>query len=95
MASSGELKRTAPDAQPKFLKATLLVIFCFAQFLDAFNNSALFAAIPPIAVDLNISNSTSVWLISAYQLTFAALLLSVSFLRSTLSGWYIQVNDVI
>lgn len=55
----------------------LLVVFCATQFLDAFNNSALFAAIPPIAVDLNIDNSTSVWLISAYQLTFAALLLSV------------------
>ncbi|KAF9461921.1 MFS general substrate transporter [Collybia nuda] len=91
MASSGELKRTAPDAQPKFLKATLLVIFCFAQFLDAFNNSALFAAIPPIAVDLNISNSTSVWLISAYQLTFAALLLSSGRLSDLYNPKYVFV----
>lgn len=59
-------------------KYTLLVIFCFAQFLDAFSNSSLFAAIPPIAQQLNISNATSVWMISAYQLTFAAFLLSVS-----------------
>jgi hypothetical protein len=59
------------------LKGCLLLIFCFAQFLDAFNNSSFFAAIPPIAVDLGISNGNSVWLISAYQLTFAALLLVV------------------
>ncbi|KAF5378229.1 hypothetical protein D9757_009136 [Collybiopsis confluens] len=57
-------------------KIILLIIFCFAQYLDAFNNSALFAAIPPIASDIGISDSNSVWLISAYQLTFAALLLT-------------------
>ncbi|EPQ51292.1 MFS general substrate transporter, partial [Gloeophyllum trabeum ATCC 11539] len=56
-------------------KKCLLAIFCFAQFLDTFNNSALFAAIPPISAALGISNSNSVWLLSAYQLTFAALLL--------------------
>ncbi len=79
------LEPTSPQGQdvlatrPVILKATLLVTFCFAQFLDAFNNSSFFAAIPPIAVDLNIGNGNSVWLISAYQLTFAALLLSVRF----------------
>ncbi|KAJ3882449.1 MFS general substrate transporter [Lentinula edodes] len=57
-------------------KSILLFIFCFAQFLDAFNNSALFAAIPPISAAIGISDSNSVWLISAYQLTFAALLLT-------------------
>ncbi|KIK59716.1 hypothetical protein GYMLUDRAFT_44149 [Collybiopsis luxurians FD-317 M1] len=56
-------------------KGVLLFIFCFAQFLDAFNNSALFAAIPPISTDIGINNSNSVWIISAYQLTFASLLL--------------------
>ncbi|TFK50409.1 MFS general substrate transporter [Heliocybe sulcata] len=56
-------------------KKLLLAVFCFAQFLDTFNNSALFAAIPPISAAIGISNSNSVWLLSAYQLTFAALLL--------------------
>ncbi|KAJ8073191.1 hypothetical protein PM082_020060 [Marasmius tenuissimus] len=56
-------------------KGILLVIFCLAQFLDTYANSALFAAIPPIANDLKITNSDSVWLISGYQLTFASLLL--------------------
>lgn len=58
-------------------KLLLLGVFCLALFLDAFNNSALFVAIPPIAIQLNIPNSQSVWLLSGYQLTFAALLLIV------------------
>ncbi|PFH50117.1 hypothetical protein AMATHDRAFT_4276 [Amanita thiersii Skay4041] len=62
-------------SQSSLRKAALLFVFCFAQFLDTFNNSALFAAIPPISADLKIVNSVAVWLISAYQLTFAALLL--------------------
>ncbi|KAL0065583.1 hypothetical protein AAF712_007361 [Marasmius tenuissimus] len=60
-----------PGAQ----KGALLVILCLSQFLDTYANSALFASIPPIAVDLNITNSDSVWLIAGYQLTFASLLL--------------------
>ncbi|KAG6905574.1 hypothetical protein DXG01_001913 [Tephrocybe rancida] len=56
-------------------KVVLLIFFCLAQFLDTFANSALFAAIPPISVELNIPNADSVWLISGYQLTFASLLL--------------------
>jgi MFS family permease len=53
-------------------------VLCLALFLDTFNNSSLFSAIPPIAKQLEIPNSQSVWLLSAYQLTFAALLLIVS-----------------
>lgn len=57
---------------------TLLVIFCLAQFLDAFNNSALFSAIPSLVRDLGFTESDSTWLISAFQLTFASFLLVVS-----------------
>ncbi|CCM02246.1 uncharacterized protein FIBRA_04327 [Fibroporia radiculosa] len=60
---------------PAGRKALLLSMFCFALFLDSFNNSSLFVAIPPIAAQLDIPNSQSVWLLSSYQLTFAALLL--------------------
>ncbi|KAK7037594.1 hypothetical protein VNI00_011086 [Paramarasmius palmivorus] len=60
---------------PRAQKIVLLIFLCLAQFLDTYANSALFAAIPPIAVELNITNSDSVWLISGYQLTFASLLL--------------------
>ncbi|KAG6858922.1 hypothetical protein C0995_012888, partial [Termitomyces sp. Mi166 len=56
-------------------KTVLLIFLCLAQFLDTFANSSLFAAIPPISVQLNITNADSVWLISGYQLTFASLLL--------------------
>lgn len=63
---------------PAGRKSLLLAIFCLSQLLDTFNNSALFAAIPPISLAIGISNANSVWLLSAYQLTFAALLLTVS-----------------
>ena len=55
----------------------LLVIFCLAQFLDAFNNSALFSAIPSLVRDLGFTEGESTWLISAFQLTFASFLLIV------------------
>lgn len=73
-----EEERNVLAEQSELRKKILLIIFCFAQFLDTFNNSALFAAIPPISAAIGISNADSVWLISAYQLTFAAFLLVVS-----------------
>ncbi|KAJ7790671.1 hypothetical protein B0H14DRAFT_2625781 [Mycena olivaceomarginata] len=63
------------ELQPKNKKILLLCIFYLAFFLDTFNNSSLFTAIPLISAQLNISDSQSVWLLGAYQLTFAALLL--------------------
>ena len=62
-------------------KYSLLAVFCLAQFLDIFNLSAAFAAIPTIAKDLNMNGSESVWIISALQLTFSAFLLVVSIFR--------------
>ena len=56
----------------------LLIIFCLAQFLDAFNNSALFSAIPSLVSSLDMNESESTWIISAFQLTFASFLLIVS-----------------
>lgn len=58
-------------------KTALLIVVCIAEFLDTFSNSALFSAIPPLCLQLGISNSDSVWLQSGYQLTFSALLLIV------------------
>ncbi|KAJ7844117.1 hypothetical protein B0H14DRAFT_2277173, partial [Mycena olivaceomarginata] len=66
------------ELQPKNKKILLLCIFYLAFFLDTFNNSSLFTAIPLISAQLNISDSQSVWLLGAYQLTFAALLLIMS-----------------
>ncbi|KZT67238.1 MFS general substrate transporter [Daedalea quercina L-15889] len=70
-------------------KLTLLIIFCLAQYIDSFNISALFAATPPISADLNISNAISVWTTSAYQLTFAAFLLTSGRLSDLYSPKYV------
>jgi MFS family permease len=59
----------------KARKLTLLALFCLAQFLDVFNNSALFAAIPTLRRKLGFDEGGATWLISAYQLTFASFLL--------------------
>ncbi|RDX44326.1 MFS general substrate transporter [Lentinus brumalis] len=53
----------------------LLIMFCLAQFLDAFNNSALFSAIPALVTSLKMNEAESTWLISGFQLTFASFLL--------------------
>ena len=70
----------APDlaAASTARKLSLLAMFTLAEFLDAFNNSALFPAIPDITSQLQFEPSETVWIISAYQLTFAAFLLVVS-----------------
>lgn len=59
-------------------KLALLSMFTLAEFLDAFNNSALFPAIPIVSEELKFETTETVWIISAYQLTFAAFLLVVS-----------------
>ncbi|OJA09891.1 hypothetical protein AZE42_06756 [Rhizopogon vesiculosus] len=56
-------------------KLVLLAIFCLAQFLDSFNNSALFSAIPALDIAMGMTESQSTWIISAFQLTFASFLL--------------------
>ncbi|KAJ3515160.1 hypothetical protein NLJ89_g1938 [Agrocybe chaxingu] len=85
LGSAAQASASSPEAEtspfvalkdlPNFRKVLVLVVLCSALFLDTFNNSSLFAAIPPIALQLDIPNSQSVWLLGAYQLTFAALLL--------------------
>src|SRR6267154_4343460 len=59
-------------------KYTLLSIFCIAQFVDTLGGSALFSAIPTLVRKFDFTESQSVWIISAYQLTFASFLLAVS-----------------
>jgi len=72
---------TLVDGEPKGLSRTrklvLLVIFCLVQFLDDFNNSALFSAIPALDISMGMTESQSIWILSASQLTFASFLLVV------------------
>lgn len=63
----------------------LLIVFCLAQFLDSFNNSALFSAVPSLIIDLGITESESTWIFSAFQLTFASFLLIVGIRSSALT----------
>ena len=66
-------------------KLVLLMVFCIAQFLDVFNNSALFSAIPVFSEDLDMTPSQSAWIISSTQLTFASFMLVVSTFSRTVS----------
>lgn len=61
----------------KWHRTILLLIFCLAQFLDTFNISELYTALPTISVQLNMNGGESIWLISAYQLSLASCLLIV------------------
>ncbi|KAF8841117.1 MFS general substrate transporter [Paxillus ammoniavirescens] len=56
-------------------KLVLLVMFTLIQFLDAFSGTALLTAIPALEKSMGITASESVWIISAFQLTFAPSLL--------------------
>ncbi|KAG2125506.1 major facilitator superfamily domain-containing protein [Suillus clintonianus] len=56
-------------------KLVLLVMFCFAQFLDTLNTAALFSAIPTIEASMGMSETQSTWVISAFRLTFSSFLL--------------------
>lgn len=54
----------------------LLIILCAALALVVAGNSALAIALPDIAADLGADQSQLTWIIDAYALTFAALLLT-------------------
>ncbi|KZO93083.1 MFS general substrate transporter [Calocera viscosa TUFC12733] len=56
-------------------KALLLMVFCMAQFLDAFNNSSLFPPLPTIGKTFDMSEAEQQWMFSAYALTFSSFLL--------------------
>ena len=75
-----EESREAPEATgySTTRRYVLLTTFCAAQFLDSFNISALFSAIPAMVKSMDMSEGETTWIVSAYQLTFAAFLLIVS-----------------
>lgn len=54
----------------------LLIVLCAALSLVVAGNSALAIALPDIAADLGADQSELTWIIDAYALTFAALLLT-------------------
>ncbi|KAG1745540.1 MFS general substrate transporter [Suillus paluster] len=81
--ASGSSKVTNWDPEPVVRRPTLsnahrytlLLIFCITQFLYTLTNSALFSALPSLVRKFDFTQSQSVWIISAYQLSFASFLL--------------------
>ncbi|KAI0741438.1 major facilitator superfamily domain-containing protein [Daedaleopsis nitida] len=65
----------APQKYSSGRRYVLLIIFCLAQFLDAFSNVAIFSALPALSRALEMSEAEATWVISAFQLTFASFLL--------------------
>lgn len=65
----------APTLTARQLRA-LLIVLCAALALVVAGNSALAIALPAIASDLGADQSELTWIIDAYALTFAALLLT-------------------
>ncbi|MCP3012220.1 MFS transporter [Nocardiopsis dassonvillei] len=52
-----------------------LAVLCLAQFLIALDYSIIYVAMPSVGVDLGLSSSVLQWIVSAYALLFAGLLL--------------------
>lgn len=52
-----------------------LAVLCLAQFLIALDYSIIYVALPSVGTDLNLSPSLLQWVVSAYALLFAGLLL--------------------
>ena len=69
--------------QPKYRKLLLLIVFCFMVFLNTFNNSSLFAAIPPIVLQLNIPKA---------KVFGCSVLIRLHLLLSSL--WYVHASTL-
>lgn len=70
-AASVEL--TAP--MPRWRRWTVLAIISSALLLIALDNTILYTALPVLTTDLGASTSQQLWIINAYPLTMAGLLL--------------------
>ncbi|WP_247827374.1 MFS transporter [Arthrobacter antioxidans] len=73
--SSDAASEHRPVLAPSRLRA-LLIVLCAGLALVVAGNSALAIALPAIALDLGADQSELTWIIDAYALTFAALLLT-------------------
>ncbi|OAX31490.1 MFS general substrate transporter, partial [Rhizopogon vinicolor AM-OR11-026] len=60
---------------PLFRKIVLLVLFCLTQSLSYYNGPSLYSALPSLDISMDMTESQSTWMVSAFQLTFASFLL--------------------
>lgn len=56
----------------------LFVMFCVANALDSYNLNALFTALPVLREHFGLGEADASWVMSAFELTYAAFLLVVS-----------------
>lgn len=73
--ADASVRRKAPAGRADRRLRALLVVLCVALALVVAGNSALAIALPDLAADLGAGQGELTWVIDAYALTFAALLL--------------------
>ncbi|MFE0521638.1 MFS transporter [Streptomyces sp. NPDC058954] len=83
---------TAPDARQR---RTILIAVCVALMAVVASVSGLNVAQPDLAVDLEASQSTVLWIINIYTLTLAALLLPLGALGDRLGRKPVLVTGLI
>ncbi|KXN91299.1 hypothetical protein AN958_01273 [Leucoagaricus sp. SymC.cos] len=75
MDANTNVQVVAPQTTSSARRWFLLFLFCIAQFLEVFNSSAIFIALPAASSALHMTAQEGAWLIASYQLTFASFLL--------------------
>jgi EmrB/QacA subfamily drug resistance transporter len=96
--SGGPRADRSVDKEPTASAARLrgiLIALCAALALVVAGNSALAIALPDIAVDLEADQGQLTWIIDAYALTFAALLLSAGLAADRLGRRTVLVAGLI
>lgn len=82
--SPASLNETTPTlAVSNARRMVLLVIFCASQFVDIISVSGAFISVAQMTVDLDLTTSQAVWIVTSYSITFASFLLLVSLFSST------------
>jgi predicted MFS family arabinose efflux permease len=91
LLKTSDVTPSTPASLGKTRKCALVIVFCLAQFMDAFNISSIIPAIPAIAHDLSMKPNETTWLFAAYGATFAAFLLIVSKVCRRLEKTYLPI----
>lgn len=56
-------------------RLVLLLLYCTAQFMDAFSNTAIFSALPELQEEMEMNVGDGTWVVAAFTLTFSSFLL--------------------
>jgi EmrB/QacA subfamily drug resistance transporter len=75
METSAPTTRSAPASMPDPRRWWVLALLCGAFFMVILDGAIVLVALPSIGADLGFSDQSLQWVLSAYALTFAGLLL--------------------